>query len=64
MRGLAPRSTWQTIAWNNSPEYIKGALAEGMLHPVGMTLQDAGWKNGPFIGSGNKAGNKYLYHLA
>ncbi|AMR34539.1 hypothetical protein A0256_12870 [Mucilaginibacter sp. PAMC 26640] len=58
---LAPKSNWQTIAWNNSPQYINGAIAEGMRHPVGMTLQDAGWKNGPFIGKGNKGNIKSIY---
>jgi alpha-mannosidase len=41
---------WQTIAWYNSPEYINAAFAAGINHPVGMTLQDAGWKGGPFLG--------------
>ncbi|MET3977481.1 alpha-mannosidase [Mucilaginibacter sp. UYP25] len=58
---LAPRSTWQTIAWNNSPQYINAAFAAGMPHPVGMTLQDAGWKNGPFIGKGIKNGITSIY---
>jgi alpha-mannosidase len=58
---FAPRSTWQTIAWNNSPQYINAAFAAGMAHPVGMTLQDAGWKNGPFIGNGVKNGLTSVY---
>ncbi|RYU87306.1 glycosyl hydrolase [Mucilaginibacter terrigena] len=58
---FAPRSTWQTIAWNNSPQYINAAFAAGMAHPVGMTLQDAGWKNGPFIGKGVKNGITSVY---
>jgi alpha-mannosidase len=49
---LATKSTWQTIAWNNSAEYVNAALADGIAHPIGMTLQDAGWKGGPFIGNG------------
>ena len=24
----------------------------GIKHPVGMCFQDAGWKNGPWLGSG------------
>ncbi|NCD69740.1 glycoside hydrolase family 38 C-terminal domain-containing protein [Mucilaginibacter agri] len=58
---LSPKSTWQTIAWDNSPEYIKGAVADGMAHPIGMTLQDAGWKNGPFIGNGQHGDVKSTY---
>ncbi|WP_208394738.1 glycoside hydrolase family 38 C-terminal domain-containing protein [Mucilaginibacter gilvus] len=61
VENLSLRSTWQTIAWNNSSEYIKAAIAAGMPHPVGMTLQDAGWKNGPFIGNGQKGGIKSIY---
>ena len=50
--GLLPNSTWQTEAWTNSPKYINDALAYGIEHPVAMTLQDAGWRNGPWIGNG------------
>ena len=52
--GLLPNSTWQTEAWTNSPKYIKDALAYGIKNPVAMTLQDAGWRNGPWIGTGDK----------
>jgi alpha-mannosidase len=58
---LAPKSTWQTIAWNNSAEYVNAALADGMAHPIGMTLQDAGWKGGPFIGNGVHGNIKSIY---
>ncbi|MFD0763531.1 glycoside hydrolase family 38 C-terminal domain-containing protein [Mucilaginibacter lutimaris] len=58
---FAQKSTWQTIAWNNSPQYVNAAFAAGMQHPVGMTLQDAGWKNGPFIGKGVKNGITSIY---
>jgi len=59
---LLPGSTWQTIAWNNSPQYIQSSFEAGIKHPVGMTLQDAGWKGGPFQGGGNEptAKNKYV----
>jgi alpha-mannosidase len=55
-------STWQTIAWNNSPQYIRSSFQAGIKHPVGMTLQDAGWKGGPFQGGGNEPSvkNKYV----
>lgn len=47
--GLVVNSTWQTTAWNNSREYIQSALAMGIKNPVGMCLQDAGWRNGPWL---------------
>ncbi len=46
---LEANSTWQTTAWNNSREYIQSALAAGIKNPVGMCLQDAGWRNGPWL---------------
>ncbi|MFD0793063.1 glycoside hydrolase family 38 C-terminal domain-containing protein [Mucilaginibacter litoreus] len=58
---LEPKSTWQTIAWNNSPSYINAAFKYGMAHPIGMTLQDAGWKGGPFLGHADSAGFKSEY---
>ncbi|MDB5123195.1 MAG: hypothetical protein JWP94_1324 [Mucilaginibacter sp.] len=58
---LAAKSTWQTIAWNNSAEYVNAAMLDGMAHPIGMTLQDAGWKGGPFIGNGIHGNIKSIY---
>jgi alpha-mannosidase len=58
---LATKSTWQTIAWKNSAEYVNAALADGIAHPIGMTLQDAGWKGGPFIGNGVHGNIKSIY---
>lgn len=55
MEALNPKSTWQTISTNNSREYIEGAFQDGIEHPVGMTLQDAGWRNGPWLGDGSKS---------
>ena len=52
--GLVPNSTWQTEGWTNSPKYIREALAYGIKNPVAMTLQDAGWRNGPWIGNGDR----------
>lgn len=46
---LLPNSTWQTTAWNNGREYIRSARAAGIENPVGMCLQDAGWRNGPWL---------------
>jgi len=55
VEALQPGSTWQTIASGNSPEYIKACFAAGIKHPVGMTIQDAGWKFGPILKDGSKA---------
>jgi alpha-mannosidase len=58
---LSDKSTWQTIGWENSPNYINAAIAAGIKHPVGMTIQDAGWKGGPFMGNGMRQGIKNVY---
>lgn len=58
---FASKSTWQTIAWNNSPVYISAAYASGIKHPVGMTLQDAGWKGGPFLQDGHHGTVNSIY---
>lgn len=47
---LLKGSTWQTIAWNNSKDYIGSARRYGIQNPVGMCIQDAGWPNGPWLG--------------
>ena len=57
METLKPGSTWETIASYNSRSFITKALAAGIEHPLGMCLQDAGWKNGPWLGA-----NKGDYH--
>lgn len=46
---LKPGSTWETIGNANSFEYINAALDYGVENPLGMTLQDAGWKGGPWL---------------
>jgi len=58
---LSDKSTWQTIGWENSPNYVNSALAAGITHPIGMTIQDAGWKGGPFMGTGLRFGIKTNY---
>jgi len=66
VEALLPGSAGQTTAWANRPDYIKACLDAGIIHPVGMTLQDAGWKNGPYLlGNGGKIipANR-IYHLA
>jgi len=57
MESLKPGSTWETIASYNSRSFIAKALDDGIEHPLGMCLQDAGWKNGPWLGA-----NKGDYH--
>jgi alpha-mannosidase len=55
---LQPKSTWQTIAWNNSKTFITAATQQGIQFPVGMCFQDAGWKNGPWLGK-HKSSTRY-----
>jgi len=47
---LLEGSTWQTTAWNNAKDYLQSARNYGIQNPIGMCLQDAGWKNGPWLG--------------
>ncbi|MBC7399435.1 MAG: hypothetical protein H7289_05775 [Mucilaginibacter sp.] len=51
---LKPGSTWETIGNSNSKAFINAAFAAGIKHPAGFTLQDAGWKGGPYVGDGNR----------
>lgn len=59
---LLEGSVWQTTAWGNQPEYLEACREAGIRHPVGMCLQDAGWRNGPWIGTGDKtrADSRYV----
>jgi alpha-mannosidase len=60
---LQPGSCWQTIAFRNSPEYVAACLKQGIAHPVGMCLQDAGWRGGPWLGraaKGPRVQSKYI----
>lgn len=52
-------STWQTDAWTNSDKYISAARNIGVKSPIGMCLQDAGWRNGPWLGNNAKE-TKYI----
>lgn len=47
---LEKKSVWQTMAWGNNDYYFNACFDYGMKNPVGMTYQDAGWTNGPWIG--------------
>jgi alpha-mannosidase len=58
---LEDNSVWQTKAWGNSTDYIEACLAAGIANPVGMTYQDAGWRGGPWIGSGDDIRNNSTY---
>lgn len=48
---LEKNSVWQTIGWRNSKHYINACLQQGIKNPIGMCYQDAGWRNGPWIGA-------------
>ncbi|MBE9663705.1 glycosyl hydrolase [Mucilaginibacter myungsuensis] len=52
---LLPGSTWQTEGYTASRKFMNAAFAAGIENPVAMTLQDAGWKGGPFLGNGNRS---------
>lgn len=58
---LEKNSVWQTAGWGNSPEFFKACFDYGIKNPVAMTYQDAGWTNGPWIGSVERKlrGTKY-----
>lgn len=58
---LEEGSTWQTTAWCNSESYLNACRQASIKHPVGMCYQDAGWKNGPWLGSGKKIRNNSVY---
>lgn len=49
---LVERSCWQTTAFGNSQAYIAACHEHGIAHPIGMCLQDAGWRGGPWLGWG------------
>ena len=54
-------STWQTASWNNSNEFLASCFAAGIKAPVGMCFQDAGWRGGPWLGTGDKIKNHSVY---
>ncbi|MCC8170504.1 MAG: alpha-mannosidase [Parabacteroides sp.] len=58
---LVKNSVWQTAAWGNETSYLKACAEAGIKHPVGMTFQDAGWKRGPWIGTGDSIKNNSVY---
>lgn len=58
---LQRNSVWQTTAWGNDTTYLNACFRQGIAHPVGMCYQDAGWKFGPWIGSGDSIRNGSRY---
>jgi alpha-mannosidase len=55
MEALKPGSTWETMAAANAPSYIQAAFQAGIAHPIGMCIQDAGWRFGPWLRNGQAA---------
>jgi len=51
VEALKEGSTWETIGNANTKHFIQAALQADISHPVGMCLQDAGWKHGPWLGN-------------
>ena len=47
---LEPNTVWQTIGWHESSDYLSACHRQGIKNPIGMCYQDAGWRNGPWIG--------------
>lgn len=47
---LEQNSVWQTTAWGNSKRYWNACRESGIENPVAMCYQDAGWRNGPWLG--------------
>ena len=56
--GAEPGSTWQTTAWRNDPSYLRTCRRAGIENPIGMCYQDAGWRNGPWLGA-NRTASEY-----
>lgn len=63
VESLEEGSTWQTTAWRSSVDYIHACLKDSIAHPVGMCLQDAGWRGGPWLGSGENSYQPTVYTL-
>lgn len=57
--GLEKGSVWQTTAWRNDPGYLSACEAAGIRNPIGMCYQDAGWRNGPWLGK-NRTRSQYV----
>lgn len=55
---LEANTVWQTTAWGNSKKYLDACRRAGIAQPIGMCYQDAGWRNGPWLG--NRPDVKYV----
>lgn len=49
VESLKAKSTWETIGNANSTLFISKAFADGIKYPIGMCLQDAGWRHGSWL---------------
>ncbi len=49
IEALKSSSTWETTGNDNNKAFIAAAFADGIENPVGMCLQDAGWRYGPWL---------------
>ena len=56
---LRPNSTWETIGNDNNKAFIRAAFDDGIRTPLGMCLQDAGWKVGPWLKEGAYQPSEY-----
>ncbi len=61
MESLKPSSTWETIANANGREFVQAAFRARIKHPVGMCIQDAGWRNGPWLKPGGDVYEPTVY---
>lgn len=58
---LDSTSVWRTKASYNTDDYIQACRRAGVIHPVGMCFQDAGWTGGPWIGKPGETQNNSRY---
>lgn len=55
-------TVWETDGNGRYPRYLEACEEAGILRPVGMCFQDAGWTNGPWLdyGGASHPGISYL----
>ena len=58
---LVEKTVWQTLAADNSDAYLQACRRAGIIHPVGMCFQDAGWTGGPWLGYDGRTRNNSTY---